>query len=429
MDYDIQKLRKMIAGLDREVPLTDGCRVCGINLDNAATTPPFRYVLETIVNFSEWYSSIHRGNGYKSQMCSDIYDEARERIISFVGGERDKYDVIFVKNTTEALNKLSFRLKRDEDTIFLTTRMEHHSNDLPWRGRFKTDYVDIDDEGELNINSLRDKLVKHKGRVKYLSVTGASNVTGFRNDIHLIARLCHEFGAKIIVDGAQLVPHARVNIKGTCEEERIDYIAFSAHKMYAPFGIGVLITPKGALSEGEPEYKGGGTVEYVTPTRVIWTDGPEKEESGTPNIIGVVSLLAAMIVLKELDLDKLLEEEIKLTKYTLDALQTLPVRIYGSKDIKNRLGIIPFDYNKLHHEYIAQELSSKYGVAVRSGCFCAQPYVQRLLNMSEDDVSVHINDDNIPSPGILRVSFGVYNTKEEIDKFICGLDSIIRENN
>ncbi|NFH49332.1 aminotransferase class V-fold PLP-dependent enzyme, partial [Clostridium sporogenes] len=182
----------LVVGSDTKIPLYNGQLSSCINFDNAATTPPLVSVINSIVNFSPWYSSIHRGTGYKSQLSSKIYEDSRETVGKFVEADLDKDTVIYVKNTTEAINKLSYRLcSYDDDSIILTTSMEHHSNDLPWRNKYKIDYIEVDEFGRLVMEDLKNKLIKYGDKVKLVTITGASNVTGYINPIYDIAKLVH----------------------------------------------------------------------------------------------------------------------------------------------------------------------------------------------------------------------------------------------
>ncbi|NLT95225.1 MAG: aminotransferase class V-fold PLP-dependent enzyme [Clostridia bacterium] len=419
--------RYLVAGVETKVPIADNRLVTAVNFDNAASTPPFVSVLKEIANFAPWYSSIHRGKGYKSQICSDFYDCSRQIIADFVKADLTDKTVIYVKNTTEAINKLSFRLMDEiQDGIILSTFMEHHSNDLPWRIKYKTDYVKVDETGRLLLDDLEYKLKKYKGKVKLVTVTGASNVTGHVNPIYKIAGLAHEHGAKILVDGAQLIPHAPIQMDG--KKEHIDFLAFSAHKMYAPFGIGVLIGPKCLFSNGIPECVGGGTIKMVSHTDVLWADPPEKEEAGTPNVMGVLALVEAIKNLKAIGMENVDRYEKGLTDYALRKLRKLPdLEIYGnSRDTKDRVGIIAFNVKGIHHSTLALILSQEAGIAVRNGCFCAQPYVQRLLNLSPEEIKKHMENPTLPHPGMVRISFGLYNTYSEIDRLIDLLQDVVK---
>ncbi|SHJ86726.1 Selenocysteine lyase/Cysteine desulfurase [Clostridium amylolyticum] len=420
--------RDMFMGIEELVPLSNGKSVMGINFDNAATTPAFKSVINNIVEFSSWYSSIHRGKGYKSKICDEFYEKSRDTILKFVGASRDRYNVIFVKNTTEGINKLAYRLIDCKDVIVLSTRMEHHSNDLPWRDKCKVQYVEVDENGRLSIEHLIQKLQQGGGKIKLLTLTGASNVTGYVNDIHLIACICHSYNCKILVDGAQLVPHRRVIMDGTFENDYLDYLVFSAHKMYAPFGIGVVITPKDCFYKGEPECKGGGTVKFVTDYGVIWDDPPHKEEAGTPNVMGIVALLSAIKELSSISLDKVSLWEDELTSYLSHELKKINgIKIYGDNlNIKDRLGIITFNIEGMYHNEVAEILSEDYGISVRNGCFCAGPYVKRLLNLSDKDIEEYIKHPERGKPGMVRVSLGLYNNKREINDFLNAIEQIVR---
>lgn len=414
-------MKNLVAGTDTKVPLEDGRLVTSINFDNAATTPPFLSVLQEIYNFSPLYSSIHRGTGYKSRISSDIFERSRQVVLDFANADAEKYTVIFVKNTTEALNKLSNRLCDDgKKNVVLSTTMEHHSNDLPWRSKYRVDYIDIDKSGRLSLEDLKSKLERYRGNVRLVTVTGASNVTGYINPIHEIASIVHSYGSEICVDGAQLVPHVPFYMQPKGRGEHIDYLAFSAHKMYAPFGTGVLIGLKETFKLGNPDYSGGGTVKIVTPEIVIWEDPPHKDEAGTPNVMGVVALSASIRTLNMIGMQNIKEYEACITQYALDGLRNIPgIVLYGDKSGSyGRVGIISFNIDGIYHNQLAKILADETGIAVRNGCFCAQPYIQRLLKISREQLLEHINDPGFPRPGMVRISFGIYNTVDEIDSLV-----------
>lgn len=422
-----KNFRDLVVGVDTKIPLSNGKLVQVINFDNAATTPPFKSVMEELNNFAPWYSSIHRGKGLKSQISSEFYDNARKIIMNFVGANLEKDTAIFVKNTTEAINKLSFRLCTcNKGCVILSTNMEHHSNDLPWRDKYKVDYIATSPSGKLSISDLEYKLKKYNGAVKLVTVSGASNVTGYINPIYTVAELAHKYNAKILVDGAQLVPHVPVNMNPKNADRHIDYLAFSAHKMYAPFGIGVLIGSNETFKNGPPDYSGGGTVQIVTHQFVSWNDPPDKEEAGSPNLMGVIALAASIATLSNLGMNKIDAYEKQLTKYTLSRLKAIDgVEIYGdSIDCSEKVGIIPFNIDGYHHNTIAEILSYESAIAVRTGCFCAQPYVQNLLNISEETMQSYIDNPKSLRPGMVRISFGLYNTTQEIDVLIGMLKKI-----
>lgn len=398
------------------IPLEDGSFTAYINFDNAATSPPLIAVIDEINNFLPYYSSVHRGTGYKSIISSNYYEGARESVLDFVSAPQD-HIAIFTNNTTEAINKLAYSL---EDTIgngrVLVTEMEHHSNLLPWWRKYPIDYVRVNKEGRLDLDHLEYLLEGYRGRVKLVAVSGASNVTGYINPIYDIAKICHKYGAKILVDGAQLVPHCPINMDGP---EAIDFLAFSGHKAYAPFGTGVLIGPKKFLARRIPRDLGGGTVKLVTKKEIIWADLPYREEAGTPNLLGVLALAKALDSLWELGMDKILDYEQKLTQYALDQMKEIPrITLYDDCKVDEKVPIISFNLDGLHHEEVAGRLSAEGQIGVRNGCFCAQPYVHKLLGISLEDIEILKADKTLPRPGMVRASFGLYNSYEEVDRFI-----------
>jgi selenocysteine lyase/cysteine desulfurase len=295
--------------------------------------------------------------------------------------------------------------------------MEHHSNDLPWRKKFRVVYAAVDEAGRLNMDDLEQKLRHYRGRVRLVAITGASNVTGHVNPVHEAARLAHRYGAEIMVDGAQMVPHMPVNMQALPQDQSLDYLAFSGHKMYAPFGSGVLIGPHQIFASGYSEMVGGGTVETVTHRCVRWAPPPRRDEAGTPNVIGVISLAQAIETLTQLDMRCVMKEEQKLAAYARGKLSSVPrIRFYGDpQNHQHKIGIVSFNLTGLPHDVVAAYLAREHGIAVRSGCFCAQPYVQKLLGVSPARVEREMAGGDPPWRGMVRVSLGVYNTMTEVD--------------
>lgn len=421
-------LRRLVVGVDTKVPLLTGEYVTAINLDNAATTPPLCAVMQEIEEFAPWYSSIHRGTGHKSLFSSDVYEKGRDIIKRFVNADIKQDVVVYTKNTTEAINALSNALcQQTRESVVISTWMEHLANDLPWRKNFKVEYTDIDDCGRLSITDLENKLKKHQGNIKIVTVTGASNVTGYVNPIYKIARLVHKYGAKILVDGAQLVPHAPVDMLPHDSPEHIDYLVFSAHKMYAPFGIGILIAPKETFAGKEPLCKGGGAVSLVSHKFVDWDLAPYKEEAGTSNVMGVAALIGAIKKLEQVNMRKIYEHEKALFDYMFSQLSSIDaIEIYRcAAKGEDRIGIISFALPEIHHAQLAKMLAYESGIAVRSGLFCAHPYVERMLGLSNEDLCYYQKHPELPFPGLVRVSLGMYNTADEIDVFIKQLRCIV----
>ena len=418
--------RDLILGVNKKVPLISGKIVTAINFDNAATTPPFKSVIKDVVNFAPWYSSIHRGEGYKSQLSTKLYEDSRNIVLKFVNADFNN-TVIYVKNSTEAFNKLSNLLCNPyKKSVILTTDMEHHSNDLPWRNNFIIDYISVDSDGKLSLDDLEAKLNKYNDYVKLVTISGASNITGYKNSIYDVAKLVHKFGSKLLVDGAQLIPHAPFIMNNENSEYNIDFLIFSAHKMYSPFGIGVLIGPKSILDKCEPDEVGGGTVDIVTHDFIKWNESPERHEAGSPNVIGSVALASAIKSLTKIGMNNVERIENNLTAYAVSKIKNIPnLRIYcdTSKGV-DRVSIIPFNICGIDHALVAKILSYEWGISVRSGCFCAQPYVVKLLNISDEFVSERLANPNLYHPGMVRISFGLYNTYSEIDILVYALNKI-----
>ncbi len=418
--------RDLILGVNKRVPLISGKSTTAINFDNAATTPPFKSVMEAIADFAPWYSSIHRGEGFKSQLTTRLYEDSRNIVRNFVNADSNN-TVIYVKNSTEAFNKLSNLLYDPfNENVILTTDMEHHSNDLPWRDKFIIDYISIDDAGKLSLEDLEAKLNKYSNSIKLVTIAGASNITGYKNPIYNIAKLVHKFGCKLLVDGAQLIPHAAFNMNNKNRSYNIDFLIFSAHKMYAPFGTGVLIGPKDILDACSPDLVGGGTVDIVTHDFIKWNESPERHEAGTPNVMGTIALTSAINTLSKIGMNKVETIEKRLTDYAISQIINIPnLKIYCDPctDV-DRVSIIPFNIDGIHHATVAKILSYEWGISVRSGCFCAQPYVASLLNISNEFAVNLISNPGLYRPGMVRISFGLYNSYAEIDILAYALSKI-----
>lgn len=423
--------RTLVAGVDTKVPLANGKYVTAINFDNAATTPPLHSVMKEIYQFAPWYASVHRGRGYKSIYTSELYDHGREVVRAFV--KADKRDVvIFTKNTTESINMLVYALATtDKEQVVLATDMEHLANDLPWRDKFTVDYVALTKSGRLSLKDLETKLQNYGGKVTLVAVTGASNVTGYINPINTVARLTHKYGAKLFVDGAQWVPHTPVDMKPYNSAEHIDYLAFSAHKMYAPFGAGVLIGPKGTFDDCIPVYQGGGAVGLVSRQNIEWDDPPAKYEAGTPNMMGVLALITAIETLSRASIANIHNYERELIRHAIDGLASIPgIALYSVyNENEERVSLISFSMEGLHHSQVAEILSQEAGIAIRNGLFCAHPYVEKLLQLSDEEIKYHQTHDDKSIPGLARISFGMYNNFREIEIFYSLLSHIAKHRN
>ncbi len=427
--------RSLFVGLDTQVPLLNGSQRTYINLDNAASTPSFLAVQEAINRFLRYYSSVHRGTGFKSQVSTRAYEESRQVVMRFLGANPDQHTCIFVKNTTEALNKLAHRFPFTEKRrLVLTSGMEHHSNDLPWRSAAPTSHVSLLPDGRLDEADFDAQLERYGDQIALVTITGASNVTGYINPVHRLAEKTHRIGAQIAVDCAQLAPHRAVDMRPLDDPAHLDYVSISAHKIYAPFGSGALVGRRDTFESGDPDMQGGGTVEIVTLDHVVWTEPPEREEAGSPNTVGAVALAAAIRQMEAVGLQQVAAHEAELTEYALGKLPTVPgIKIFGDRDpytADSRLGVIPVMLENISHFLAAAVLGYEYGIGVRSGCFCAHPYILQLLGLTRQQAHAvqerMLAGDKREMPGLIRASFGLYNSKEEVDALVDALDCISR---
>jgi cysteine desulfurase/selenocysteine lyase len=428
-------LRDRIVGIDKTVPLLDGTEVPYLFLDNAASTPALRDALDAVERFLPYYSSVHRGTGFKSRLSTEAYERAHRIVAAFVGADPAHHTVIFGKNTTEAVNKLSYRLDFPPGATVITTQIEHHSNDLPWRRCAGVVHVRATPEGRLDEADFDRQLARYRDRVALVAVTGASNVSGFVQPVHRLARKAHEAGARILVDAAQLAPHRRVEMRPHDDPEHLDFVVLSAHKMYAPFGTGALIGPRDVFLETAPEYRGGGTVDAVTFDDVVWADTPDREEAGSPNVVGAVAMAAAVNALMDVGMDVIAEHENELVAYGLERLGRIPgITIYGERDparAREKVGVIPFNLARVPHALLAAILGYEGGIGVRHGCFCAHPYVVHLLGLSAAETAKWhaqiARGDKSQMPGMVRASFGCYNTIDDVDRLVDMLERVARD--
>jgi cysteine desulfurase/selenocysteine lyase len=428
----VATLRTQIVGLDTRVPLLDGSSSGYINFDNGASTPALRGVVEKVDQLMEIYASIHRGSGFKSLISTQAYDQARQIVADFVGADPQIDVVIFGKNTTEATNTLAAVIPWEQDDVVLCSVMEHHSNDLPWREFARVVYIGVDEDGQLDMNDYEAKLNQHAGHVRLVAVTGASNVTGFMPPVYEMAELAHRRSARILVDSAQLAPHRAIQ-KGQAGTPRyLDYLTLSAHKMYAPYGTGALIGPKESFEQTPPQMRGGGTIDVVTQDDVYWAAAPERNEAGSPNVAGAVALAASLRILTAVGMEAVAQHEKELTHHILRRLREVDgLWVAGSADpdrLEDRLGVISFNLDGFHHSLVAAILAYEAGIGVRSGCFCAHPYILKLLQVGGVSYRAFrervLSGDRTDMPGLVRASFGCYNTIEEIDTLVEWLQRI-----
>ena len=424
--YSLSNIRENIVGIDTKVPVVvDGVsgQAVQICFDNAATTPAFRAVEDEVHDKLEMYGSIGRGFSEKSNYSTDLYNNTRNKVLDFLSADHTKYTCFYVNSTTDGLNKLASALVTSKKDVVLTTRIEHHANDLSWRERCKVIYAEVDDKGRVKYSDI-EKLLK-KNKVKIVSISAASNVTGYVNDVHKVAKMAHKYGAMLVVDGAQIVAHREFSMIGDPKDasDDVDFIAFSAHKMYSPYGGGAVVGKAEELYKHMPTFYGGGTVQIVADDWVHYKQNDVAVyEAGSPNYPGVVGLGKAIDVLSDVGFDAIQQHEKVLNRKVIDGLKAIDKNIilYGDTDnIDDRVGVITFNFKDINTQLLAEELSTIGAVATRRGQFCAHPYVWRLMGIPDSELEGFEGCASSKTPGMLRLSFGIYNTEEEIDKFLA----------
>ena len=411
-----------VVGQDLPAPLIQGGQVRYANLDYAASAPAIAEVAAHLNEILPYYASVHRGAGYASQVSTSVYENARKIVAEFVGARPDD-TVIFTCHTTDSLNLLAgcvesllkqrgFAEGRSNvhgEVLYLD--IEHHANLLPWQG--------LPHRSVVAAHSIASTLARvetqlRAGNVLLLAVTGASNVTGEVLPVAELATLAHKYGARIVVDAAQLAPHRRIDLAAT----GIDYLAFSGHKLYAPFGAGVLVGRPDWLNSGTPHLSGGGAVKEVRLESVLWTEGPARHEAGSPNVLGAATLAKAASVLAALDADDWHHHEQLLRKHLIDGLEGIDgVNVHSlftdGQDYPEcgSIGVVNFSVTGYDAGLVAAYLSAEHGVGVRDGKFCAHPLLNRL---------------GLPS-GSLRASFGVGSQREDAQRLIDGIAALLRD--
>src|SRR5262245_172781 len=340
--------------------------------------------------------------------------------------------VIFVKGTTDALNRIAAEQARLDGRRVLVTEMEHHADLLPWRHRSGHVMVGLTESGQIDLDAIEHALRSSDDPIGLVAVCGASNVTGFVSPIHEVAELAHRHGARISVDAAQLAPHHRIEVRPTDDPGHLDFVSLSGHKMYAPYGAGVLVAPRDFFT-GAPEVMGGGAIQIVTWDDTIWADLPDREEAGSPNVVGAVALGVAIDTLLDLGFEEMLEDELLLGDRLLQGLTRIPgVGVLGSpeRSPSGRLALASFLVEGLDHGLVAAALSNEWGIAVRHGCFSAHPYLMHLLHMTKREVDAVVEEMTTNGrralPGAVRASLAPYNTVAEVDRFLEAVDEIAR---
>lgn len=411
-----------LLGDDLPVPCIDGKEHPYLNLDSAASTGALPEVARRVHEFLPWYSSVHRGAGYKSRRATAAYEEARAAALAFAGRSPEGSDVaIICRNTTEAINHLAYRLRLAPGDVVVTTVVEHHANLLPWARTCQRRFVECGPDGTFEPAAVVAALSRAP-RPRLLAVTGASNVTGWLPDLGAIIPAAHDLGVPVLVDAAQLAPHRPLPATA-------DFLAWSGHKMYAPFGAGVLVGPRTAFTTGDPFLAGGGAVDLVDLDEVIWTDPPEREEAGSPNVVGAVALHAAIGELGRIGWDAVASHDRALSARLRTGVVGIPgVRLLGPGPEVETLPVATFVVEGVPHALVAARLSAEFGIGVRHGCFCAHPYLMRLLGLSEAEVDEYRAavraGDRSRLPGAVRASAGLGTDLSDVDRLLSAVAEI-----
>ena len=382
-----------------------------VYLDNASTTQKPNQVIDAITDYYRNHNAnIHRAVYALAEESTEAYEAARDKIATFVN-VKNRQELIFVRGTTEAINLVAYAWGRphiNEGDIIVTTEYEHHSNIVPWQlltqeKRAKLEYIGMDDDGQLILDDLDKYLAT--GKVKLVTFSLMSNVLGTITDAEKIIAKCKAAGVPTLIDGAQAVPHMKVDL----DTLGCDFFAFSGHKMLGPTGIGVLWVRKSVLQTMNPFHGGGDMIREVHKYETTWNDLPYKFEAGTPNIADVIGFGAAIDYLTKIGMDNVRQHEIELTKYAIDEFSKVPgLQIYGTKDITKRGGVISFNFADVHPHDVAQIIDGE-GIALRSGHHCAQVLMERL---------------NVAATS--RASFYIYNTKDDVDALINSLNIVAK---
>lgn len=429
-------------GLTLELPLATGQNGRRVYLDSTASTLRLGVVQDVLDRYQPFYANTHSTVHFGARLSTQEYRWAHDMVLDFVRADRDRYAAFFVgSGTTGGMNRVAQTLAQrfPERDVVITSIMEHHSNDLPHRKNFAK-VVHVRPEfgstsmGCVCLKAIEQALEEHAGRVAYVSVTGVSNVTGIINPIREIAALAHAHGALMVVDGAQMIAHVPISMSGNPDPAHdIDVLVFSGHKIYAPGSPGVVVARKALFEGQEPVEVGGGMVDDVWLDRYTATAAlPDREEAGTPNIVGAIGLGAAIYALHKIGMDVVLDDETALMKYAIERLTQLPeIAIYGDLDTERfpRAGALSFNVKGMHHALTAAILNDYFNIAVRNQCFCAHPYVREMvteaLAAADDGLSAQELEALAEMQrGMVRASFGIYSTRADVDALAAALSDI-----
>ncbi|MEN8653217.1 aminotransferase class V-fold PLP-dependent enzyme [Streptomyces sp. 21So2-11] len=419
-----------VLGRDVLVPLVTGGEVTYAALDYAASAPALQRVWDDVAAYAPYYGSVHRGAGYLSQLSTDLFENSRATVAEFLGC-RESDQVVFTRSTTDSLNLLAAALPADCQVFVFET--EHHASLLPWRDAEVT-YLNAPRTPTQAVETLERALAARDPHGPALvCVTGASNVTGELWPVKELAAAAHAHGARIVLDAAQLAPHHSLDI----DELDVDWVAFSGHKLYAPFGSGVLAGRADWLQAAEPYLAGGGASRKVARrgdggVDVEWHTTAARHEAGSPNVIGVYSIAAACKALTEAGFDSLVEREQGLVTKVREGLAEVDavrvLSLFG--DDAPRVGVISFVVEGWNSSHFAAALSAEYGIGVRDGLFCAHPLVRTLLGSDAQDPGECGAPEAEPgerSLNAIRVSFGAGTPDEHVERFVGAVKELVQQ--
>ncbi|RMI87436.1 cysteine desulfurase [Streptomyces sp. ZS0098] len=416
-----------VLGRDVAVPLVTGGEVTYAALDQAASAPALQRVWDDVAAYAPYYGSVHRGAGYLSQLSTDLFENARRTVAEFLDC-RDGDEVVFTRSTTDSLNLLAAALPDGCEVFVFET--EHHAALLPWRRAGRVTFLDAPDSPAQAVAALERALADRDPYGPALvCVTGASNVTGELWPVRELAAAAHAHGARIVLDAAQLAPHRAVSVR----ELDVDWVAFSGHKLYAPFGSGVLAGRADWLREAEPYLAGGGASRTVVRRAdggvdVRWHETAARHEAGSPNVIGAYAVASACKALTEAGFEALATREDALVRAVREGLADVPevrfLSLFG--DDAPRVGVLSFVVDGWNSSHFAAALSAEYGIGVRDGLFCAHPLVRRLLGGDTGGAG----ECGAPEAGALnaiRVSFGAGTPEEHVARFVRAVRELVRD--
>ena len=401
------------------VPCVDGTERPYLSFDAAASTSAMQPVLDAVEAFLPWYSSVCGGAGYKSQASALAYESARLAALAFAGRGPDSHDVaVICRSTTEAINHLAFRLGLSGGDVVVTTVAEHDSNLLPWGRLAARRYIECGKDGTFTPEDVTAAL-DQRPVPRLLAVTGASNVTGWLPALPEIIAAAHHRGVPVLVDSAQLAPHRPLPAEA-------DFLAWSGHKMYAPFGAGVLIGPRRVFATGAPFLVGGGAAAVLDLDDVVWAALPEREEAGSPNVIGAVALRAAIDALEVIGWSAITGHDRRIAGLLRHGLAAIPgVRLLGPGPGAETLPLAAFTVDGIPPALVAARLAAEEAIGVRHGCFCAQPYLARLLGLTPAEARATRerarHGDRTAMPGAVRASAGINISAQDVARLLSAV--------